>query len=108
MKYLTTTNWKRSAALSQHTTRAIEVSYFEFMLNLLNQIKNCYRPQCSCGKVMFSQACVKNSVHREGVCIPACIGADTPRHPRSQQQTERILLECFLVFYVYIIIISPA
>ena len=23
---------------------------------------NIYRPQCSCGKVMFSQACVKNSV----------------------------------------------
>ena len=29
----------------------------------------------SCGKVMFSQACVKNSVHRG--CIPACTGADT-------------------------------
>ena len=26
-----------------------------------------YRPQRSCGKVMFSQACLKNSVHREGV-----------------------------------------
>ena len=24
----------------------------------------------SCGKVMFSQACVKNSVHREGRCTP--------------------------------------
>ena len=23
----------------------------------------------SCGKVMFSQACVKNSVHKEGVCM---------------------------------------
>ena len=28
----------------------------------------------SCRKVMFSQACVKNSVHRWGVCIPACNG----------------------------------
>ena len=27
----------------------------------------CYRPQRSCGKVMFSQMCVKNYVHR-GVC----------------------------------------
>ena len=45
----------------------------------------------SCGKVMFSQACVKNSVHRgEGGCIqhalgqtprvgiPACTGSETP------------------------------
>ena len=29
---------------------------------------------CSCGKVMFSQACVTNSVHGEGVCIPATTG----------------------------------
>ena len=35
-----------------------------------------YRLQRSCGKVMVSQACVKNSVHRG--CIPACTGADTP------------------------------
>ena len=27
---------------------------------------------------MFSQACVKNSVHGPGGCIPACTGADTP------------------------------
>ena len=26
----------------------------------------CYHPQRSCGKVIFSQACVKNSVHRGG------------------------------------------
>ena len=31
----------------------------------------------SCGKVMFLQACVKNSVHR-CVCIQACNGLDTP------------------------------
>ena len=28
---------------------------------------DCYRSQRSCGKVMFSQACVKDSVHRGGV-----------------------------------------
>ena len=39
-----------------------------------------YRPQHSCGKVMFSQTCVKNSVHRGWVCIPACTRADNP-HP---------------------------
>ena len=32
---------------------------------------------------MFSQACVKNSVHKE-VCIPACTGADTPHGQVSQ------------------------
>ena len=30
-----------------------------------------YRPQRSCGKVIFSQACVKNSVH--GGCLPQCM-----------------------------------
>ena len=47
----------------------------------------CYRPQRSWAKVIFSQACVKNSVHGggEGVCLSACwdthtppSGADTP------------------------------
>ena len=64
---------------------------------------SCYRPQRSWAKVIFSQACVKNSVHRgEGVCLSACwdtptleqtpLGADTPReqtppgsrHPQSR------------------------
>ena len=45
----------------------------------------------SCGKVMFSQACVKNSVHREGV--------SARHHPsrRLLQRTARILLQCILV-----------
>ena len=76
---------------------------------------------------MFSQACVKNSVHREGGCIPACTGqgfvhpsmhrgvsaqagglpggctlpsgpeADTPPPRRPLQQMVRILLECILL-----------
>ena len=33
----------------------------------------------SCGKVMFSQACVKNSVHREGGSVPPT--GQTDRHP---------------------------
>ena len=47
-----------------------------------------YRPQRSWARVIFSQACVKNSVHRggEGVCLSACW--DTPpgpgRPPREQ------------------------
>ena len=50
-----------------------------------------YRLQRSCGKVIFSQACVKNSVHRGqgGVYLSACW--DTPprqtppaRHPPGQ------------------------
>ena len=40
---------------------------------------NIYRPQRSWGKVIFSQVCVKNSVHMEGGCPPP--GADTP--PRA-------------------------
>ena len=67
----------------------------------------------SCGKVMFSQACVKNSVHRVG-CLPHCILGHTPRqtHTPSGQtlpptdttgygvnkRAVRILLECILVF----------
>ena len=75
---------------------------------------------------MFSQACVKNSVHGVGAgYIPACIGPDTPcpvhagihtslpsawwdappgRHPPPWplQWTVRILLECILCQYVSI------
>ena len=49
-----------------------------------------YRPQRSWAKVIFSQACVKNSVHRaEGVCLSTCW--DTPpkpgRPPPPREQT---------------------
>ena len=37
-----------------------------------------HRPQRSCGKVMFLQVCVKNSVHRGDIRPSACWGADTP------------------------------
>ena len=42
---------------------------------------HCYRPQRSCGKVIFSEACVKNSVHGGGggVCLSACWDTQTPR-----------------------------
>ena len=46
--------------------------------------RHIYRPQRSWAKVIFSQACVKNSVHRGGGCLPQCMlgytppGADTP------------------------------
>ena len=46
--------------------------------------KDYYRPQRSWAKVIFSQACVKNSVHRGGGgCLPQCILGYTPRtrHP---------------------------
>ena len=39
----------------------------------------CYRPQRCWGKVIFSEACVKNSVHRQG-----CLGSNPSsgsRHP---------------------------
>ena len=49
----------------------------------------CYRPQRSWAKVIFSQACVKNSVHRggEGVCVSACW--DTPPGTRPPQPPDQ-------------------
>ena len=52
-----------------------------------------YRPQRSWGKVIFSVACVKNSVHREGG-LPSCMlgykppGADPLGADTSQEQTH--------------------
>ena len=52
----------------------------------------CYCPQRSYGKVIFSQACVKNSVH--GGCLPQCMLGYTPqeqtpgsRHPPPAADT---------------------
>ena len=89
-----------------------------------------YQPQRSWVKVIFSQACVKISVHMgEGVCLSACwdtpqsrpLGAYTPREqtpPRSDSPWEHtpspesrlqhtvnewlvyILLECILVYNI--------
>ena len=68
------------------------------------QCANLYSQQ----ELIFTVTPVCHSVHGGGVCIPACIGADTPlgRHPpptptprrRLLQQRVRILLECILVF----------
>ena len=38
-----------------------------------------YRPQRSWAKVIFSQVCVKNSVHRGGGCLPQCMLGYTPQ-----------------------------
>ena len=66
------------------------------------QFPNFFITACSnsCGKVMFSQARAKNSVHRR----PQPPQADTPLSETSPspfrplQQTARILLECILIF----------
>ena len=62
----------------------------------------------SCGKVMFSQACVKNSVHSGGVCRQTTHGQTSPPR-RPLQQTVHILLEwilglqcLFKYYYVYL------
>ena len=64
----------------------------------------------SCGKVMISQVCVKNSV-QGGVCLWVWGYTLPGRHPRGQtplprqplqQRTVRILLECILVHTVTI------
>ena len=67
----------------------------------------------SCGKVMFSQACVKNSVWG-AVCLSGSweiVPGQTPplgrrhpplgRHPHPLLQTLRILLECILVLILF-------
>ena len=46
-----------------------------------------YRPQRSWAKVIFSQACVKNSVHGGGVCLSACWDTPWTRHPPGTRQT---------------------
>ena len=57
--------------------------YISQMRKLCTLVKKyvvfCYRPQRSCGKVIFSQACVKNSVHWGGGCLPQCMLGYTPR-----------------------------
>ena len=80
-----------------------------------------YRP--SCGKVMVSQACVKNSVHGGGRCLPRgvsvqgkCLpwgrvsaqrglGGGLPRGWRTLRwplnRAVRILLECILVWVCF-------
>ena len=56
---------------------------------LLRKHANFYWPQRSWAKVIFSQACVKNSVHTggEGVCLSACW--DTPPRKQPPPQTRQ-------------------
>ena len=55
------------------------------ILNVLERVKHYmgsgyfYRPQRSCGKVIFSQACVSHSVHRDGVSASVHAGIHTPQ-----------------------------
>ena len=51
-----------------------------------------YRPQRSCGKVIFSQVCVKNSVHRGRVSASVHAGIHGPppgRHPMGRHPSGR-------------------
>ena len=75
--------------LSTRTTEQSDVNFIQFNPLIF------YRPQRSCGKVIFSQACVKNSVHSGGggVSLSACW--DTPpwadtslgRHPPGRHSS---------------------
>ena len=89
-----------------------------YPLKLMSYI---YRPQRSWGKVIFSEACVKNSVHRggRGVCPIACWDTSSQRtrgrHPPPQEKcmlgykgnkrAVRILLEYILVYYYKFLVI---
>ena len=47
------------------------------------------RPQRSWAKVIFSQACIKNSVHRGGGCLPQCmLGYPPPRSRPSPREAD--------------------
>ena len=52
----------------------------EHLSSFSNHFKTAYfyRPQRSCGKVIFSQASVSHSVHRRGGCLPQCMLGYTP------------------------------
>ena len=80
----------------------------------MQHITTYYRPQRSWGKVIFSEACVKNSVHRWGErgrghpwqgCVcgrgvvhgrGSCVGGGYAWHTVNERAV-RILLECILV-----------
>ena len=55
----------------------------------------------SCGKVMFSQARVKNSIHGEGGAVRP--RGQTPPPRRPLQRMVRIQLECILVMQFLIV-----
>ena len=68
----------------------------------------CYRPQWSCGKVMFSQVCVKNSVqggirgrgqvwHGKGVCMARTCPPRQILRDMVNEWAVGILLECIFV-----------
>ena len=91
------------------------------LLLKLSGSRSYYRPQRSWGKVIFSEACVKNSVHRRGVCGRGgvCVagaghvwqggrawqgvymvgeGVHGRYYEIVNKRVVRILLECILVF----------
>ena len=56
------------------------------------EMLSCYCPQRSWGKVIFSEVCVKNSVHIREQCL---LGNT------DNKRAVRILLECFLVVFIF-------
>ena len=56
---------------------------------MYNYSNNNYRLQQSWAKVIFSQACVKNSVHSGGGCLPQCMLGYTPPGPGRTPPPEQ-------------------
>ena len=54
-------------------------------------------PETKLRKVMFSHACVKNSVHRRGACMA---GGVRGWKKRQWQRAVCILLECIVVCFI--------
>ena len=85
------THWTRSK-LERVSEQPLKCSRL-LSLAVQSHLRSCeffYRPQRSWAKVIFSQACVKNSVHGwgEGVCLSACW--DTPPRSRHHPPWEQI------------------
>ena len=77
------------------------MQYFLWILWVFHFIQvSFYRPQRSLGKVIFSVACVKNSIQRGD--LPHCmLGHPPPPGDEGNNRTVRILLECNLVIVYF-------
>ena len=97
-----TTDGPRKVVINRHWQMFLWYDYWaDVVVTVLITARN-----SSCGKVMFSQACVKNSVGGEGVrgMHPQARTPPSPSTPQRilrdavNERAVRILLECILVY----------
>ena len=96
-------------------TKFHDISRF-FKVNFQVFFHYFYRPQRSWGKVIFSEACVKNSVHEGGgACMAgggmrgreACMPHTSPRHHEIRLVNARVVLVLkFLLKYNFQVVLN--